>query len=199
MNLRNGKRLVQKMIIPLKIYNGTPLSVSLEIQEQQLPINELNGTPLKGACPISNLHRCKPLKNSTNLLVTDRSASNNINDKIFETNYYIDDFKERHFCSTLYFILKPIQGWNDQKKIENEEFRKRNIMNVKKAFDYIEDNIDYINNSKRFDSFSLTIREKIISVNISIALMMKHINDKDSLKLVTDLSKTLMSTLSKLK
>jgi hypothetical protein len=47
---------------PLKIYNGTPLakqSVPLEIQGQQLPINELNGTPLKGACPISNIHRCK--------------------------------------------------------------------------------------------------------------------------------------------
>ena len=44
---------------PLKIYNGTPEGVPLEIQWQQLPINELNGTPLKGACPISNLHRCK--------------------------------------------------------------------------------------------------------------------------------------------
>jgi hypothetical protein len=44
---------------PLKIYNGTPEGVPLEIQGQQLPINELNGTPLKGACPISNLHRCK--------------------------------------------------------------------------------------------------------------------------------------------
>ena len=47
----------------LNIYNGTPEGVPLEIQEQQLPINELNGTPPKGACPISNLHRCKPLKN----------------------------------------------------------------------------------------------------------------------------------------
>jgi hypothetical protein len=50
------------MFTPLKIYNGTPLakqSVPLEIQGQQLPINELNGTPLSGACPISNLHRCK--------------------------------------------------------------------------------------------------------------------------------------------
>jgi hypothetical protein len=45
---------------PLKIYNGTPSGVPLEIQGQQLPINELNGTPLSGACPISNLHRCKP-------------------------------------------------------------------------------------------------------------------------------------------
>jgi len=44
---------------PLKIYNGTPEGVPLEIQGQQLPINELNGTPLSGACPISNLHRCK--------------------------------------------------------------------------------------------------------------------------------------------
>ena len=47
------------MFTPLKIYNGTPEGVPLEIQGQQLPINELNGTPLKGACPISNLHRCK--------------------------------------------------------------------------------------------------------------------------------------------
>jgi hypothetical protein len=44
---------------PLKIYNGTPEGVPLEIQGQQLPINELNGTPPLGACPISNLHRCK--------------------------------------------------------------------------------------------------------------------------------------------
>ena len=44
---------------PLKIYNGTPSGVPLEIQWQQLPINELNGTPPKAACPISNLHRCK--------------------------------------------------------------------------------------------------------------------------------------------
>ena len=47
------------LFTPLKIYNGTPEGVPLEIQGQQLPINELNGTPLKGACPISNLHRCK--------------------------------------------------------------------------------------------------------------------------------------------
>jgi hypothetical protein len=33
---------------PLKIYNGTPEGVPLEIQWQQLPINELNGTPPKG-------------------------------------------------------------------------------------------------------------------------------------------------------
>jgi len=46
----------------LKIYNGTPEGVPLEIQGQQLPINELNGTLLSGACPISNLHRCKPEK-----------------------------------------------------------------------------------------------------------------------------------------
>ena len=45
---------------PLKIYNGTPEGVPLEIQGQQLPINELNGTPPEGACPISNLHQCKP-------------------------------------------------------------------------------------------------------------------------------------------
>jgi phage/plasmid-associated DNA primase len=44
---------------PLKLYNGTPSGVPLEIQGQQLPINELNGTPPKGACPISNLHRFK--------------------------------------------------------------------------------------------------------------------------------------------
>ena len=44
---------------PLNIYNGTPLGVPLEMQGQQLPINELNGTPPEGACPISNLHRCK--------------------------------------------------------------------------------------------------------------------------------------------
>jgi hypothetical protein len=46
---------------PLKIYNGTALAVPLEIQGQPLPINELNGTPPKEACPISNLHRFKPL------------------------------------------------------------------------------------------------------------------------------------------
>jgi len=33
------------MFRPLKIYNGTPKGVPLEIQWQQLPINELNGTP----------------------------------------------------------------------------------------------------------------------------------------------------------
>jgi C1A family cysteine protease len=44
---------------PLKIYNGTPSGVPIEIQWQPLPINELNGTPLDGACPISNLHRFK--------------------------------------------------------------------------------------------------------------------------------------------
>jgi hypothetical protein len=43
----------------LKIYNGTPSGVPLEIQGQQLPINELNGTPPLEASPISNLHRCK--------------------------------------------------------------------------------------------------------------------------------------------
>jgi len=43
----------------LKIYNGTPEGVPLEIQGQQLPINELNGTPPLGARAISNLHRCK--------------------------------------------------------------------------------------------------------------------------------------------
>ena len=47
------------IITPLNIYNGTPEGVPLEIQWQQLPINELNGTPLKGARPISNLHRSK--------------------------------------------------------------------------------------------------------------------------------------------
>ena len=58
-NYRQGNT---QYFTPLRICNGTPLakqSVQLEIQGQQLPINELNGTPLKGACPISNLHRYK--------------------------------------------------------------------------------------------------------------------------------------------
>lgn len=47
------------LFTPLKIDNGTPSGVPLEIQEQQLPINELNGTPPVVGCPISNLHQCK--------------------------------------------------------------------------------------------------------------------------------------------
>lgn len=39
-----------RLFTPLKIYNGI---------QGQLPINELNGTTLSGACPITNLHRCK--------------------------------------------------------------------------------------------------------------------------------------------
>ena len=67
--LRKGRILNANSFTPLKIYNGTPEGVPLEIQWQQFPINELNGTLLcppeaglpKGACPISNLHRCNTL------------------------------------------------------------------------------------------------------------------------------------------
>ena len=51
--------LMENNFTPLKIYNGTPKNVPLEIQCQQLPINELNGTHLSATCPISNLHRSK--------------------------------------------------------------------------------------------------------------------------------------------
>ena len=40
-----------KCLTPLKIYNGTPEGVPLEIQGRQLPINKLNGTPFQGRVP----------------------------------------------------------------------------------------------------------------------------------------------------
>jgi hypothetical protein len=62
------QKIMQQLLTPLKICNGTPLakqSVPLEIHGEPLSINELNGTPYseaKGAYPISNLHRWKEEK-----------------------------------------------------------------------------------------------------------------------------------------
>jgi len=63
----------------------------LEIQGQQLPINELNGTPLSGACPISNLHRCKASNTSSQLCMIAPDMS-----EITDEDKKINDFLTTH-------------------------------------------------------------------------------------------------------
>lgn len=46
---------------PLNICNGTPEERPTRDSRVTLPINELKGNPPTADCPISNLHRCKPL------------------------------------------------------------------------------------------------------------------------------------------
>jgi len=108
--LMNGfsKNILHEPITPLKIFNGMPSDVPLEIQGQQLSINELNGPPPKGVCPISNLHQCNLFIFSHRFLFDwTQIKSNysivfwNIGNDIchLKPGFHIDDHKEILFVS----------------------------------------------------------------------------------------------------
>ena len=49
---------------PLNILNGTPEGVPLDVSRATLPINQLKSTVIFDDCSNSNVHRCKPTKNT---------------------------------------------------------------------------------------------------------------------------------------
>jgi len=64
---------------PLKISNGTPFGRLARYLKATLPINQLKGNPPLEDCPISNVHRCKPTKNS--IRTADLNSSGSVTDK----------------------------------------------------------------------------------------------------------------------